>query len=71
MKYETRCIKIKLKPNSIEKVRKWARVINHRKDEALAILQTDAFFGLKPLRLLMRYPERQSREKVNPFCAVF
>jgi len=39
MKYETRCIKIKLKPNSIEKVRKWARIINHRKDEALATLQ--------------------------------
>jgi len=63
MKYETRCIKIKLKPNSIEKVRKWARVINHRKDEALAILQTDAFFGLKPLRLLMRYTREAKPRK--------
>ncbi|CAN5864136.1 hypothetical protein BH24ACI1_BH24ACI1_13750 [soil metagenome] len=42
MKYETRCIKIKLKPNSIEKVREWARIINHRKDEALATLQDES-----------------------------
>ncbi len=38
MTYETRCIKIKLKPNSLEKVREWARTINKRKDEALATL---------------------------------
>ncbi len=42
MKYETRCIKIKLKPDSIEKVREWARTINHRKDEALATLQDES-----------------------------
>ncbi|CAN5720185.1 hypothetical protein BH24ACI2_BH24ACI2_14260 [soil metagenome] len=41
MKYETRCIKIKLKPNSLEKVREWARVINERKDEALATLRDE------------------------------
>ena len=38
MKYETRGFKIKLKPNSLEKVREWARTINSRKDEALAAL---------------------------------
>ncbi len=42
MKYETRCIKIKLKPNSIEKVREWARVINRQKDEALATLRDES-----------------------------
>lgn len=42
MKYETRCIKIKLKPNSIEKVREWARVINYRKDEVLATLRDES-----------------------------
>ena len=41
MSYETRCIKIKLKPNSIEKVREWARVINDRKDEALVTLREE------------------------------
>ncbi len=38
MNHETRCVKIKLKPNSIEKVRTWARTINECKDEALATL---------------------------------
>lgn len=38
MNYETRCVKIKLKPNSVEKARDWARTINERKDEALATL---------------------------------
>ena len=42
MKYETRCIKIKLKPNSIEKVREWARVINRRKDQALSTLRDES-----------------------------
>lgn len=41
MNYETRCVKIKLKPNSIEKVREWARAINERKDEALATLRDE------------------------------
>lgn len=42
MYYETRCIKIKLKPDSLEKVREWARVINERKDEALLTLHEEA-----------------------------
>ena len=42
MKYETRCIKIKLNPDSIEKVREWAQGINHRKDEAIATLQDES-----------------------------
>lgn len=38
MNYESRCFKTKLKPNSIEKVREWAKTINERKDEAFATL---------------------------------
>lgn len=41
MEFETRCIKIKLKPDSIEKVRDWAKTINARKDEALATLRDE------------------------------
>lgn len=41
MSYETRCRKIKLKPNSLEKVREWQRTINERKDEALATLRDE------------------------------
>ena len=39
MNYETRCFKIKLKPNSLEKVREWAQTLNARKPEALATLR--------------------------------
>ncbi len=39
MNYETRCVKIKFKPDSIEKVRSWAQTINERKTEALATLR--------------------------------
>ncbi len=42
MNYETRCVKIKLKPDSIEKVREWAQVINERKTEALATLRDES-----------------------------
>lgn len=42
MKYQTNCVKIKLNPNSIEKVREWAKVINERKDEALATLRNES-----------------------------
>lgn len=41
MNYETRCVKIRLKPNSIEKARTWAKTINARKDEALATLRDE------------------------------
>ena len=41
MNYETRCVKIKLKPNSLEKVREWAKTINERKPEALATLRDE------------------------------
>lgn len=41
MNYETRCVKIRLKPNSLEKVRRWAQTINERKDEALATLSDE------------------------------
>jgi pyruvate-formate lyase-activating enzyme len=41
MNYETRCVKIKLKANSLEKVREWAKVMNERKDEALATLRDE------------------------------
>ena len=39
---ETRCFKIKLKPDSIERVREWARTINERKDEALETLRDES-----------------------------
>ncbi len=42
MNYETRCFKIKLKPNSLEKVREWAKVINERKTEAIKTLRDEA-----------------------------
>jgi len=42
MNYRTRCVKIKLKPNSIEKAREWAKFINERKDEALATLRDES-----------------------------
>jgi hypothetical protein len=38
---ETRCWKIKLKPDSIGRVREWAQTINSRKDEALATLRDE------------------------------
>ena len=39
MNYETCCVKIKLKPNSIEKVREWTKLINEHKTEALETLR--------------------------------
>ena len=42
MNFETRCVKIKLKPGSIEKARDWARVINERKTEALETLRDES-----------------------------
>ena len=41
MSYETICVKIKLKPNSIEQVREWARAMNARKEEAIATLRDE------------------------------
>jgi Family of unknown function (DUF6176) len=38
---ETRCVKIKLKPDSLERVREWAAEINRRADEALATLRDE------------------------------
>ena len=42
MKHETRCIKIKLKPGSIQKVREWARVLGERRDEALETMRGES-----------------------------
>jgi prolyl oligopeptidase PreP (S9A serine peptidase family) len=39
--YETRCWKIKLKPDSMERVREWAQTINSRKAEALETLRDE------------------------------
>jgi hypothetical protein len=38
---ETRCWKIKLKPDSTERVREWAQTINSRKGEALETLRDE------------------------------
>ncbi|MCA1636817.1 MAG: DUF6176 family protein, partial [Acidobacteria bacterium] len=42
MSYQTNCVKIKLKPNSLEKVREWSKFINDRKDEVLATLRDES-----------------------------
>jgi predicted P-loop ATPase/GTPase len=39
--YETRCWKIKLKPDSLDRIREWAQTINRRKDEALETLRDE------------------------------
>ena len=39
--YQTRCWKIKLKPDSTDRVREWAQTINNRKDEALETLRDE------------------------------
>ena len=41
MKYQTKCVTNKLKPDSIEKAREWAKTLNERKDEALATLRDE------------------------------
>ncbi len=42
MKYETRWVKIKLKPNSLEKVREWAKTLNERKDKVIETLRDES-----------------------------
>lgn len=39
---ETRCVKIKLKPDSLERVRAWAAELNRRRDEVLATLRDES-----------------------------
>jgi len=42
MRYQTRCVKIRLKPNSLDAVREWARTLNEsRRAEALATLRDE------------------------------
>jgi len=42
MPCETRCVKIRLKPNSLERVREWATALNEsRRAEALATLRDE------------------------------
>ena len=41
MRYQTKCVKIRLKPNSLERVREWARTINSRRTEALVTLRDE------------------------------
>ena len=41
---KTKCIKIKLKPGSVERARTWAAEINRRSDEALATLRDEGVF---------------------------
>jgi hypothetical protein len=43
MEYETRCLKIKLKPGNLERVLEWAKTLNEtRRAEALATLRDEA-----------------------------
>ena len=42
MPYQTQCVKIRLKPNSLERVREWAATLNDlRRTEALATLRDE------------------------------
>ena len=42
MGYQTRCVKVELKPNSLDRVREWARTLNEtRRDEAMATLRDE------------------------------
>ena len=42
MPYQTQCVKIQLKPNSLERVRQWATTLNEsRRAEALATLRDE------------------------------
>jgi hypothetical protein len=42
MPYQTQCVKIQLKPNSLERVREWATTLNEtRREEALATLRDE------------------------------
>ena len=41
---EVRCVKIKLKPNSIGRVREWVSELETRRDEALATLRDESAF---------------------------
>lgn len=40
--FPTRCMKIRLKENSLERVREWAATLNQRKEEALATLKDES-----------------------------
>lgn len=39
--WETRCYKIRLKPDSLDRVRAWAAELNRRQDEVLATLHDE------------------------------
>jgi hypothetical protein len=41
---ELHCTRIKLKPNSLGRVREWATELNRRQDEALATLRDESIF---------------------------
>lgn len=42
MIYQTKCVKIQLRPNSLERVREWAQALNDvRRSEALATLRDE------------------------------
>ena len=42
MGYETRCARIRLKPDSLERVRQWAKTLNEtRRDEAITTLRDE------------------------------
>ena len=43
MRYETRCVKVKLRPGSLERVREWAMLLNETgREEALLTLREEA-----------------------------
>jgi hypothetical protein len=39
--FESRCVKIRLKPGSMQRVREWAQTLNERNDEALETLRDE------------------------------
>jgi hypothetical protein len=40
--FQTRCMKIKLKENSLDRVREWAETLNRRKDEVIETLRDES-----------------------------
>ena len=42
MSFKTKCVKIQIKPGSLDRVREWAREINSRQDEAIATLRDES-----------------------------
>ena len=73
---ETICHRIKLKPNSIDKVYAWAKELTNRKEEALATLKDEGVYiesafleNTNEGAFLIYYMKLDSREKASEVVA--